>query len=345
MTDTFTSGLPVDRCLIVAEVGLSHDGSLGLAHAFIDEIARNGADAVKFQTHIAEAESTPAEPFRVKFSRQDATRYEYWQRIAFTEPQWQGLAEHAREKGLIFLSSPFSREAVDLLARLGMDMWKIASGEIGNLPLLDAMIATGRPMLLSSGMSDMVELDKAVERVRRAGLPLAVLQCTTAYPCPPERIGLNMIPFFRERYGCSVGLSDHSGTIYPGIAAATLGVEVVEVHVTMSRGMFGPDVPASITMEELRSLVDGIRFVERMRASPVDKDAIALEMAPLRAIFTKSLVAREPLPAGTVLTEAHLAGKKPGTGVPAERLPDFIGRVLRRNLERDEQIRADDIGV
>jgi N-acetylneuraminate synthase len=327
----------------VAEVGLSHDGSLGLAHAFIDEIARNGADAVKFQTHIAEAESTPAEPFRVKFSRQDATRYEYWKRIAFSEPQWQGLAEHAREKGLIFLSSPFSREAVDLLERVGMEMWKIASGEIGNLPLLDAMIATGRPILLSSGMSDMVEMDKAVDRVRRAGLPLAVLQCTTAYPCPPERIGLNMIPFFRERYGCSVGLSDHSGTIYPGLAAATLGAEVVEVHVTMSRGMFGPDVPASITMEELRELVDGIRFVERMRASPVDKDAIALEMAPLRAIFTKSLVAREPLPAGTVLTEAHLAGKKPGTGVPAERLPDFVGRVLRRNLEKDEQIRADDI--
>jgi len=345
MTSSATVGLSVDRCLIVAEVGLSHDGSLGLAHAFIDEIARNGADAVKFQTHIAEAESTPAEPFRVTFSRQDATRYEYWKRIAFSEAQWQGLADHARERGLLFLSSPFSREAVDLLKRLGMEMWKIASGEIGNLPLLDAMIATGRPILLSSGMSDLVEMDKAVERVRRTGLPLAVLQCTTAYPCPPERIGLNMIPFFRDRYGCSVGLSDHSGTIYPGIAAATLGVEVVEVHVTMSRGMFGPDVPASITMEGLRQLVDGIRFVERMRASPVDKDAIALEMAPLRAIFTKSLVAREPLSAGTVLTEAHLAGKKPGTGIPAEQLPDFIGRVLRRDLERDEQIRADDIGV
>ena len=344
MTRTFTSRFPLDRCLLVAEVGLSHDGSLGLAHAFIDEIARNGADAVKFQTHIAEAESTPAEPFRVKFSRQDATRYEYWKRIAFSEPQWQGLADHAREKGLIFLSSPFSREAVDLLERVGMEMWKIASGEIGNLPLLDAMIATGRPILLSSGMSDMVEMDKAVDRVRRAGLPLAVLQCTTAYPCPPERIGLNLIPFFRERYDCPVGLSDHSGTIYPGIAAATLGAEVVEVHVTMSRGMFGPDVPASITMEELRALVDGIRFVERMRASPVDKDAIALEMAPLRAIFTKSLVAREPLSAGTVLTEVHLAGKKPGTGVPAERLLDFVGRVLKRNLEKDEQIRTDDIG-
>jgi N,N'-diacetyllegionaminate synthase len=337
--------LPIERCLIIAEVGLAHDGSLGLAHAFIDEIARNGADAVKFQTHIAEAESTPAEPFRVKFSRQDATRYEYWKRLEFTEAQWQGLADHAAEKDLLFLSSPFSREAVDLLSRVGMKMWKIASGEIGNLPLLDAMIATGRPILLSSGMSDMVEMDKAVDRVKRAGLPLAVLQCTTAYPCPPERIGLNMLPFFRERYGCSVGLSDHSGTIYPSIAAATLGADVLEVHVTMSRGMFGPDVPASVTMQELKMVVDGVRFVERMRANPVDKDRMAVEMAPLRAIFTKSLVAATPVPAGTVLTETHLAGKKPGTGVPAERLSEFVGRVLRRDLEKDEQIRLDDVGL
>ena len=340
---TAAPGLQKDRCLIIGEVGLSHDGSLGLAHAFIDEVARGGADAVKFQTHIAAAESTPAEPFRVKFSTQDATRYDYWKRIEFSEAQWKGLADHARDKGLIFLSSPFSEEAVDLLTRVGMTMWKVGSGEVSTLPLLDAMIATGRPILLSSGMSDLAELDKAVDRVRRASVPLAVLQCTTAYPCPPERIGLNMIPFFRERYGCFVGLSDHSGTIYPGIAAATLGAEVVEVHVTMSRGMFGPDVPASVTIEELRQLVDGIRFVERMRTHPVDKDVIAREMAPLRAIFNKSLVARERLAAGTVLTEAHFAMKKPGTGIPAERLPEIVGRVLRRSLEVDEQLRADDI--
>jgi N-acetylneuraminate synthase len=337
-----TPGLQKDRCLVIGEVGLSHDGSLGLAHAFIDEVARGGADAVKFQTHIASAESTPAEPFRVKFSKQDATRYEYWQRIEFTEAQWQGLADHARDKGLIFLSSPFSREAVDLLTRVGMAMWKVGSGEVSTLPLLDAMVATGKPILLSSGMSDLSELDKAVERVRRAGVPLAVLQCTTAYPCPPERIGLNMLPVFRERYACFVGLSDHSGTIYPGIAAATLGAEVVEVHVTMSRGMFGPDVPASVTMEELRQLVDGIRFVEKMRANPVDKNVAARDMGALRAIFTKSLVAREPLAAGTVLSEAHLAMKKPGTGIPAEKLPDVVGRVLRRALEVDEQLRPDD---
>ena len=336
-------GLQAGRCFIIGEVGLAHDGSLGFAHAFIDEVARAGADAVKFQTHIAEAESTPAEPFRVAFSRKDVTRYEYWKRLEFSEAEWQGLADHARERGLLFLSSPFSREAVHMLARVGMPMWKVGSGEVGNLPLLDTMAATRQPILLSSGMSDLSELDAAVERVQAAGVPLAVLQCTTAYPCPPERIGLNMLQVLRDRYRCFVGLSDHSGTVYPGIAAAALGADVLEVHVTMSRGMFGPDVPASVTMEELRTLVDGVRFVERMRANPVDKDAAAREVAPLRDVFTKSLVAEGALPVGTVLAESHVGMKKPGTGIPANRLSSVVGRRLRRALRADDQIRFDDL--
>jgi N-acetylneuraminate synthase len=337
------TGLQRGRCFIIGEVGLAHDGSLGLAHAFVDEVARGGADAVKFQTHLAAAESTPAEPFRVKFSRQDQTRYEYWKRMEFTEAQWQGLAEHAAERGLVFLSSPFSIEAVEMLERVGMSMWKIASGEVSNRPLLEAVARTGRPVLLSSGMSGLAELDAAVECVRSGGAPLGVMQCTTAYPCPPERIGLNMLPAFRDRYRCFVGLSDHSGTIFPGLAAATLGSDILEVHVTMSRGMFGPDVPASVTIEELRQLVDGVRFVERMQSHPIDKDAVAVDMAPLRAIFTKSLVARQPLAAGTVLDEAHLAAKKPGTGIPAERLATLVGRRLRRELAADEMVREEDL--
>jgi N-acetylneuraminate synthase len=339
---TSVATLRPGRCLVIGEVGLAHDGSLGYAHAFIDEVARAGADAVKFQTHIAAAESTPAEPFRVKFSRQDASRYDYWKRMEFSEAQWRELAAHAADRGLLFLSSPFSIEAVDLLTRVGMPIWKVASGEVGNLAMLDRMIATGAPVILSSGMSSIAELDASVNRVRRAGRTLAVVQCTTAYPCPPERIGLNVIPFLRERYQCLSGLSDHSGTIYPGLAAATLGAEVLEVHVTMSRGMFGPDVPASVTMEEMRQLVDGIRFIETMTAHPVDKDAVAADMAPLRAIFTKSVVARVAVPAGTILTGEHLAAKKPGTGIPAERLTELLGRRVVRELAPDEPLRAGD---
>lgn len=330
-------------CLVIGEVAQAHDGSLGTAHAFIDAVAAAGADAVKFQTHIAAAESTPGEPWRVRFSPQDATRYEYWKRMEFTAGQWAGLARHAEERGLLFLSSPFSVEAVRLLDGLGMKAWKVASGEVSNPVLFDALLETGRPVFLSTGMSSLSEIDEAVRRVQGRDLPLAILQCTTAYPCPPEKLGLNLIPAFRERWGCAVGLSDHSGTIYPGLAAVTLGAEVLEVHVTLSREAFGPDVPASLTTGELRQLVDGVRFLERALAHPVDKDGMAGEMEPLRRMFTKSVVARDDLAAGTVLAAEHLAVKKPGGGVPAARMPELIGRRLKRAVRMDEPLQMEDL--
>ena len=332
-------------CLIVGEVAQSHDGSLGMAHAFIDAIAAAGANAVKFQAHIAAAESTPAEPWRVKFSKQDATRYDYWKRTEFTSEQWQGLKAHADERGLLFLSTPFSLEAVDLLARIGVRAWKVASGEVNNLPMLRRMAATRLPLLLSSGMSELREVDAAVELCKSFELPLAVLQCTSAYPCPPERVGFNLIPLLRERYGCAVGLSDHSGTIYPGLAAAMLDIEVLEVHVCLSREMFGPDVPASVTTAELRQLVEGIRFIEKARANPVDKNQVGLDSAQLRDTFMKSIVARRALPAGTVLREDDLACKKPGVGLPPARLGEILGARLRRALEADELLCEEDLEV
>lgn len=334
-----------DGCLIIGEVAQAHDGSLGMAHAFIDAIAGAGADAVKFQTHIAAAESTPGEPWRVKFSPQDRTRYDYWKRMEFTEAEWCGLRRHADERGLLFLSSPFSVEAVELLQRVGVAAWKVASGEVSNTTLFARMAATKLPVLLSTGMSSLSEVDRAVAETKSRGLPLALLQCTTAYPCPPEKIGLNMISFFRERYDCAVGLSDHSGTIYPGLAASVLGIEVLEVHVTLSRDMFGPDVSASVTTTELRQLVEGVRFVEKMMTSPVDKNMVAEEMEPLRALFTKSVVARMDLPAGTILREEHLTVKKPGTGIPAARLPELIGVRLRRSVRADELLCPVDLEV
>ncbi len=331
------------RCLIIGEVALTHDGSLGLAHAFVDAIADAGADAVKFQTHIASAESTPSEPFRVKFSKQDKTRYDYWKRMEFTEDGWRGLADHARERGVVFLSSPFSIQAVDLLERVGMPLWKIASGETSNAMLLDRILDTGKPVLLSTGMSTVDEIDQAVARVRARKVDVGVFQCTTAYPCPPEKIGLNMIPFYRERYGCWVGLSDHSATIYPGLAGAALGMDMLEVHVALSREMFGPDVIASVTTQELRQLVEGIRFIDRVRAHPLDKNASAQETAPLRRLFTRSLVASADLPAGTVIAREHVAIKKPGTGLPPDRLEEILGRRLARPVTADQVLAAEDI--
>ncbi len=338
-----TINLASGRCVIIAEVAQAHDGSLGLAHAFIDAIAAAGADAVKFQTHIAAGESTPDEPWRVKFSRQDATRYDYWKRMEFSEAQWQELNAHADARGLAFLSSAFSPEAVALLERVGVAAWKVASGELASTPLIESMLDGGRPVLLSTGMSALAEIDAAVARVRARNAPLAVIQCTSMYPTPPEKIGLNLLALYRERYGCAVGLSDHSGTIFPGLAAAALGVEVLEVHVTLSREMFGPDVPASITSAELRELVRGVRFIETMNAHPVDKDALAVELVSVRRLFNKSVVARRDLKAGTVLTAEHLALKKPGTGISAACLKELIGRRLKRDLRVDELLSDSDL--
>jgi len=333
------------HAFIIGEVSQTHDGSLGQAHAFIDAIAAAGADAVKFQTHIAAAESTPAEPWRVQFSRQDASRYDYWRRMEFSEAQWAGLKAHADERGLLFLSSAFSHEAIDLLRRVGIAAWKVASGEVGNLALLDDMASDGRAVLLSSGMSQWTELDVAVMRVRSLGNPFAVLQCTSAYPCPAESVGLNLLEEFRRRYGadCAVGLSDHSGTIWPSLAAAALRADVLEVHVTMSREMFGPDVPASVTTSELLNMVGGVRFIEQMLANPVDKDEMGNALSPMRRLFTRSVVTRVALKAGTILDINHLSARKPGTGIPADRLPLLLGSRLVRDVAADTLLDLADI--
>lgn len=330
------------KCLVIGEVAQTHDGSLGQAHAFIDAIALAGADAVKFQTHIAAAESTPEEPWRVKFSRQDRTRYDYWRRMEFSEDQWAGLKEHADDRGLLFLSSPFSIEAFQLLKSLGMCVWKIASGEISNLPMLDEIARTGEPVILSSGISDWDELDQAVSRFHDDS-PKAVLQCTTEYPCPPERVGLNLMTEIRTRYRCATGLSDHSGKIFAGLAAAALGAEVLEVHVTLSREMFGPDVKASVTTTELRELVEGIRDIETMLDHPVEKAAAARDNAELRKIFTKSLYAGSFIAEGTILNREHFQLRKPGTGLPATDLPLIVGKRLRRDLAAGQRLSISDV--
>lgn len=333
-------GQPV---LIVMEVAQAHDGSLGTAHAFIDLAAETGADAVKFQTHIAAAESTRLEPFRVKFSRQDATRYDYWKRMEFTPEQWQGLADHAREKGLLFLSSPFSNEAVDLLEDCGVPAWKVGSGEIANDILLARLIATGKPILLSTGMSSWEEIDAAVRRIQDAGVPLMLYQCTSAYPCRPEDTGLSLIQAMQKRYNIPVGLSDHSGRPYYGIAAAALGAASVEVHMTFSEYAFGPDVPASLGPEELKRLVEGIRLVERAMRHPAEKDQMAQQMASMRSMFGRSVVAKTHLQKDTVLTQAHLTVKKPAGGIPPADISLLLGKRLMRDLPMDALLSLDDV--
>jgi N-acetylneuraminate synthase len=182
-------------------------------------------------------------------------------------------------------------------------------------------------------MSSWGEIDKAVERVRAKQLLLALLQCTSLYPTPPEKLGLNVMEAMRDRYGCPVGLSDHSGTIFAGLAAAALGAKIIEVHVTLSREMFGPDIPVCLTMSELHTLVDGTHYIEQVLAHPVNKDAEARDLVKMRGLFTKSVVLRKNLSAGTILSLNDLTAKKPGTGIPVEQIADVAGKRLRHDKD------------
>ena len=325
---------------IIAEVAQSHDGSLGQAMAFIDIAADCGADDIKFQTHIADEESTPAEPWRIKFSHQDDSRYEYWQRMSFSREWWLLLKEHAQDKGLVFLSSPFSVKAVDWLEDLGMDAWKIASGEVYNEELLDRIEGTRKPVIISSGLSELSKSKALVERFLDKNIDVSVLHCTTMYPTPPEEVGLNVLEAMRDELpaNVTVGLSDHSGTIIPSIVAAYLGASIFEVHLTMHKKMFGPDVPASLDPKEFSELVKGIHFAVKMRQSDVEKPDQLIQLSTIKSIFSRSLVFNYDLESGHIIEEQDIGYKKPGTGMPFEKRALFLGKKLTRTVRGNDML-------
>jgi N-acetylneuraminate synthase len=336
-------GLLDNSCYIIAEVAQAHDGSLGLAHAYIDAIADAGADAVKFQTHIAKAESTLDEPWRVKFSSQDKSRYDYWKRMEFSVEQWSELAEHSRSRGLDFLSSPFSVEAAIILEKIGVKQWKIGSGEIYNPILLDYLLGTNIPILFSSGMSSIADIDNVINQAIKKSIPFGIFQCSSSYPTPPELWGLEVLSSFRERYNCPVGLSDHSGDIYAGLAATTLGADFIEVHVTFDKHMFGPDVSSSITINELKQLVTGSKLIKSSLNNKDDKDILVSDTSNLKKTFGRSLALVSGLPAGSKLSKKDLTLKKPGTGILYDDINKVIGRSLKTHKGIDKLLTWDDL--
>ena len=330
------------EALIIGEIAQAHDGSLGFAHTYIDAIADAGADVVKFQTHIASEESTKQEPWRVKFSYEDDLRYDYWERMQFTEEQWIGLKKHAEERGLIFLSTPFSVEAAKMLDRIGMTMWKISSGEVSDPWLLDFILSTKKPIIFSTGMSTESAVDNYANILKERNAQFALLQCTTNYPVAPERVGLNVLEKFISKYPI-VGLSDHSGEMWPSLAAVTMGAKIIEVHVCLSKYDFGPDVPASLTQEKFAEMIRGIKYITTMKDNPVDKDAVSSELSRNSQIFAKSVCAKTFIKEGTVLTREMIALKKPANGIPAKDVESAIGKTVTRDFEPDDFITYADI--
>ena len=328
---------------LIAEVGQAHEGSLGIAHSYIDALAKTGVDAVKFQVHIAEAESSIHEPFRVKFSTQDKSRFDYWKRMEFTANQWQELKNHCDEVGVEFMASPFSNAAVNLLEQLGVKRYKVGSGEVNNFLLLQKIAATKKPLILSSGMSSFTELDETVAFLKNLNVEFSILQCTTSYPTRPENYGLSVIQKLKERYDVAVGYSDHSARIETCIAATALGAEILEFHAVFDRQMFGPDVSSSLEISEIEHLVSAVKNISVAQQHPVNKSDNS-EFADLKNIFEKSLAVNKDLPAGHVLTFEDLESKKPkGYGIEASKFQEVIGRRLKTDLKQWDFLKEEDL--
>lgn len=328
---------------IIVEIGQAHDGSLGTLHSYIDAVSKTGVDAIKFQTHIADAESSPQEPFRVNFSYEDKTRFDYWKRMEFTFEQWIEIKKHCDEVGLEFISSPFSIAAVDLLEKLNVKKYKIGSGEVTNYLMLDKIAKTGKDIILSSGMSNFNELDDVFKFLSTYNNKISVLQCTTQYPTNPENLGLNVITELKNRYKVPVGLSDHSGKIYPSIAATTLGAEILEFHAVFDRRQFGPDSKSSLEIDEILTLVEGVSYISSAISNPIDKNNNS-EFNDLKKIFEKTLSLNKSKRQGEIIKLEDLEAKKPALmGVSASDYNFVIGKKLARDLKKWDFINKSDL--
>lgn len=325
--------------MLIAEIGSVHDGSFGNACQLVKLAAKSGADAVKFQTHLAAAESLENAPSPGYFSKE--SRIDYFNRTGFTKEQWKDLAQLAKECGIEFLSSPFSLEAVDLLEDIGMEIYKIPSGEVTNIPMLKKIAALGKPIILSSGMSNWDELDQAVEVCAKSGV-LNVMQCSSIYPCPPEKVGLNVLQELKQRYGVRVGYSDHTMGVAAPIAAAALGATIIEKHFTFSRAMYGSDAQHSMEPDEFLQLSQSLKAVWTMLDSPVDKGEISA-YADMKRIFQKSIVTARALEKNTILQESDLTFKKPGDGIPAAQLDDILGKRITIEVNKDHKISIEEL--
>ena len=328
------------KVFIIAEVGNLHNGSLDLSKELARSAAECGADAVKFQTHIFSAESLADAPNPAYF--QAESRKAYFERTAFTVAQWQELKKFVEaECRLEFMSSPFSEAAVDLLEQVGMRRYKIPSGEVTNILLLQKIARTKKAVLLSSGMSSWEELDAAVNVFRKAACDLTVMQCSSIYPCPPEKVGLNNLVEMKQRYNLPVGLSDHTFGFAASIAAVVLGASVIEKHLMLSSGMYGSDVKHSLVPAEFRRFVKEIREAEAVLSAETSKDALAQELHSMKVIFQKSIVAARVIPKGTVIQRDMLDFKKPGDGIGAERFFEVVGKRAKTDIPMNTKIKEE----
>ena len=326
-------------CLVVAEIGPNHDGSFERAEILTDLAAQSGCHGVKFQYHLADEELADRDS-RIPWS--GARRYDILKNIQeFSEERHARLKEHAHSRGLLYICSPFNMKAAEILHGIGLDAYKIASGEVTNLELIRYCASTGRPVILSSGMSDLPEIDAAVAAARENANPnIMLLQCTSEYPTRYENVQLRVIETFQRRYGLPIGLSDHCQDPLPAIASVALGACMIEKHFTDDRTRRGPDHAVSLEPEQMRYLADSVRNLEAALGDGVKR--LGPNVDALRATFLNSIVAARDIAAGEPVDRSHFRLMKPGTGLPPSKLPALIGRRAAQEIKAGTMVKLED---
>lgn len=322
---------------IIAEAGINHNGEVSLAKEMIKEAAKAGADAIKFQTHLADKEMIESS---ITADYVGESVFELIKRMELSKDEHIELINYSNKIGIQFLSTPFSKEAVDLLSELEIPAFKIGSGELTNLPLIEYIAKKKKPVILSTGMSSMEEIEESVNLIKKYNDKLILMQCTSTYPTKYEDVNLGAIRVLNDKFNVPVGLSDHSIGIYTALGAVAMGACIIEKHFTMSRDLPGPDQKASIEPKELADLVIGANAIYRALGS--NKKVIDDEV-PVQQFARESVVSTVPIPEGSTIKKEMVWVKRPGTGIPAKRLTDVIGKIAKRDIVKNSIIKWEDI--
>lgn len=322
---------------IIAELGSVHDGKFHLAKKLIKLAAASGANVVKFQMHIADEETLEDAPSPDYFKAE--TRFNYFKRTAFTFNQWKKLKKICQIYNVEFLCSPFSEKAVDILEKLKVNSYKVPSGELTNLPLLERIKKTKKHIYLSTGMSNWKEIATAIKLLKRN---YTLLQCSSIYPCPLEQVGLNVLIEMQKKYKCEIGFSDHTLGFSAPLAAASLGATVIEKHFTISRKMYGSDAKNSMEPEEFSFLSKNLKEIWKIVENPINKNDIK-KYKKMKIIFEKGIVSAYDLSKNTILTKKNIAFKKPADGIRAFNYKKILGKKLKKNIKMNHKIMFKDL--
>jgi len=324
---------------VIAEAGINHNGSLSLAKKLVNMAKKAGADCIKFQTHITEEEMTKTKILPGKISKKPL--WDIIKNCELNEKEESELGNYCKERKILFLSTPFSIPAVDRLEKIKMPAYKIGSGELTNLPFLKHIAKTRKPVILSTGMSDMNEIKESVKFFKKSKIPLAILQTTSEYPCNYEDINLGVIDKYKKSFNIPVGISDHSLGIYTALGAVARGATIVEKHITLDKKMPGPDQKLSLEYNELSELVKGCKAVKLAMG---DSKKILKKELPVLHFARESVVTKEKILKDEIFTEKNLITKRPNTGeIPAKNFYKIIGKKAKNDIQKNKQLKHSDI--